>query len=117
VCIKSDSTAARNNFLLEIYMRLICVAICNETFFFAILYNLLIINYIFSTPREPLQVATFLLKHFAHANIDIISILSIGYNLFACVGTGVALRWVNSEKNIEQRRIHPCLNSKRLSTD
>jgi len=64
-----------------------------------------------------LQVATFLLRHFAHANKDIKSILSIGYNLFAGVGTGVALTMINREKNIEPRRIQPCLNSKRLSTD
>jgi len=103
--------------LLEVYKRLFGVAMCNKTFFFAILYNLLILNYIFSTLGEPLQVAMFLLRHFAKANIDIKAILSIGYNLFAFVGTGVALRWVNSKKNIEQRRIQPCLNSKRLSTD
>jgi hypothetical protein len=60
--------------------------------FFAILYNHLILNYILSTPRQPLQVATLLTSHFSPANICIKSILSIGYNLFAYFGTGVALR-------------------------
>jgi len=86
----------RNNFLLEVYKRLFDVTICNGAFFFAILHNMLILNYIFSTLGEPLQVAMFLLRHFAKANIDIKAILSIGYNLFACIGTGVALRWVKS---------------------
>jgi len=86
----------RNNFLLEVYKRLFDVTICNGAFFFAILHNMLTLNYIFSTPKEPLQVATFLLKHFTHAKMEIKSILSIGYNLFACIGTGVALRWVKS---------------------
>ena len=80
MCIKSDSTAVRNNFLLEVYKRVFDVTICNEVFFFAILYNLLILDYIFSIPKEPLQVATFLLRHFIRAEIDIKSILSIGYN-------------------------------------
>jgi len=86
----------RNNFLLEVYKRLFDVTICNGAFFFAILHNMLILNYIFSIPKEPLQVATFLLRHLTHDNMDIKSILSIGYNLFACIGTGVALRWVKS---------------------
>ena len=38
-------------------------------------------------------------------------------NVFDQAGTGIALTMINSKNNIEQRRIPPCLNSKKLSTD